>query len=188
MFDESMHTMLLRAASLGIDLEKGIESGHIRTHQIDPAEVSPGEFAHRVCLAVDRNGAKVVVIDSLNGYLNAMPEERFLMTQLHELLTYLGHQGVVTILIVAQHGLIGGDMQTPVDTSYLADVVVVFRYFETAGEVRQAISVMKKRSGQHERSVRELTLSTTGIHVGDPLKEFHGILAGLPNPQGQRQP
>jgi circadian clock protein KaiC len=187
MFDESLHTMRLRAASLGIDIEKAIGSGHIRTHQIDPAEVPPGEFAHLVRQAVDRDGAKLVVIDSLNGYLNAMPEERFLMTQLHELLTYLGHQGVVTILIVAQHGLIGGEMQTPVDTSYLADVVLVFRYFETAGTIRQAISVMKKRSGQHERSVRELTLSTTGIHVGDPLKDFQGILAGVPNPHWQRQ-
>jgi circadian clock protein KaiC len=185
MFDESLHTMRLRAASLGIDLEKGIESGHIRTHQIDPAEVSPGEFAHRVRLAVDDDAAKVVVIDSLNGYLNAMPEERFLMAQLHELLTYLGRQGVVTLLIVAQHGLIGGEMQTPVDTSYLADVVLVFRYFETTGTIRQAISVMKKRSGEHERSVRELTLGPTGIHVGDPLKEFQGILAGVPNPRGQ---
>ena len=163
-----------------------MESGHIRVHQIDPAEMSPGEFAHQVRQAVDQDAAKIIVIDSLNGYLNAMPEERFLTIQLHELLTYLGQQGVVTILIVAQHGLLGSGMQTPIDTSYLADVVVLFRYFETAGTIRQAISVMKKRTGEHERTLRELTLGADGIHVGAPLKEFQGILTGVPNFQGQR--
>jgi len=180
-FDESLHTMLLRAAGLGIQLQKYIESEHIRIHQIDPAEMSPGEFAHRVRQAVDHDGAKIVIIDSLNGYLNAMPEERFMIIQLHELLTYLGQQGVVTLLVVAQHGLVGSAMQTPVDTSYVADVVVLFRYFETAGTIRQAISVMKKRSGSHERTLRELTLGAGGIQVGAPLKEFHGILTGLPD-------
>ena len=185
-FDESLHTMLLRAAGLGIQLEKYIESGHIRIHQINPAEMSPGEFAHLVRHAINQHAAKIIVIDSLNGYLNAMPEERFLQIQLHELLMYLGQQGVVTFLVVAEHGLVGIGMQTPVDTSYLADAVILFRYFETAGTIRQAISVMKKRSGEHERTLRELTLSASGIQVGAPLKEFHGILTGIPNFQGQR--
>jgi circadian clock protein KaiC len=185
-FDESLQTVLLRAAGLGIQIQKHIETGDIRIHQINPAEMSPGEFAHRVRQAVDDDGAKIVVIDSLNGYLNAMPEERFMIIQLHELLTYLGQQGVLTILVVAQHGLVGSAMQTPVDTSYLADVVVLFRYFETAGTIRQAISVMKKRTGEHERTLRELTLGAGGIQVGAPLTEFHGILTGVPNFQGQR--
>ena len=118
------------------------------------------------------------MIDSLNGYLNAMPEERFLSAQLHELLTYLGHQGVVTFLVVAQHGVLGAAMQTPLDTSYLADSVILFRYFESQGEVRQAISVVKKRSGRHERTIREFRLDSTGIVVGEPLRDFHGVLSG----------
>jgi circadian clock protein KaiC len=124
---------------------------------------------------VTENNAKVVVIDSLNGYLNAMPNEQFLIIQLHELLTFLGQSGVATLLIGAQHGLIGMQMQTPVDASYLADAVVILRYFEAGGMVRQAISVLKKRGGAHERSIRDFSLSNTGIHVGQPLKQFRGI-------------
>ena len=149
--------------------------GEVQT--VDAAELSPGEFAHRVRAAVEGSdgtpGAKVVVIDSLNGYLHAMPEERFLVAQLHELLTYLGHKGVVTFLVVAQHGLIG-QMQTPIDTTYLADTVVLFRYFEAMGEVRQAISVVKKRSGKHERTIRELRLDSGGVTSGSRSRTSRG--------------
>ncbi len=181
-FDESVNTMLHRAAGLGIDLERHIREGRIHLRPVDPAEMSPGEFAHRTREVVGGEGdtpaAKVVVIDSLNGYLNAMPEERFLTAQMHELLTYLGHHGVVTFLVVAQHGLLGESMQTPLDTSYLADTVILFRYFETDGEVRQAISVLKKRSGEHEKTIREFEMSNSGITVGAALAGYHGILTG----------
>jgi circadian clock protein KaiC len=150
---------------------------------------SPGEFVDSIRVAVTEHKATVIVIDSLNGYLNAMPDERFLVVQLHELLTYLGRAGVATLLIGAQHGLIGMQMQTPVDASYLADSVVLLRYFEDAGEVRQAISVLKKRGGVHERSIRAFTMSDTGVHVGEPLRNFRGILTGVPVPiDGVRSP
>src|SRR5262249_30310503 len=152
-----LETILERTAGLGMDVSEDIQAGRIQVRTVDAAELSPGEFTHRVRAAVDGSndtpGAKVVVIDSLNGYLHAMPEERFLLAQLHELLAYLGHKGVVTFLIVAQHGLIGS-MQAPIDITYLADTVVLFRFFEAMGQVRQAISVMKKRSGKHERTIR----------------------------------
>lgn len=183
-FDESLATLLQRMSGLGMPLEGFIDSGLLRYQSVDPAELSPGEFAHAVRRSVEPSdggpGAKVVVIDSLNGYLNAMPDERFLSIQLHELLTYLGHRGVVTFLVVAQHGVLGAAMQTPLDTSYLADSVILFRYFEARGEVRQAISVVKKRSGQHERTIREYKMGGDGIIVGDPLRDFHGILTGTP--------
>ena len=183
-FDESLETMLQRMAGLGMPLEETIASGLLTVQTVDPAELSPGEFAHTVRRAVERPdgqpGAKVVVIDSLNGYLNAMPEERFLSIQLHELLTALGHHGVVTFLVVAQHGVLGAAMTTPIDTSYLADSVILFRYFEMKGEVRQALSVIKKRSGKHERTIREFRMDSTGILVGEPLRNLHGVLTGVP--------
>lgn len=181
-FDESRITLLARARELGIDLQPHIDSGLITVQQVDPAELAPGELAHaiRAAAGADAGGARVVVIDSLNGYLNAMPEERYLLIQLHELLTYLGQQGAVTFLVVAQHGLLGTAMQTPVDASYLADAVVLLRYFETAGQVRQAVSVMKKRGGVHERTIREFRLGPGGVHVGEPLAGFHGVLTGVP--------
>lgn len=179
-FDESLGTLLARSAGLGMDLQSHIESGRVHVKQVDPAELSPGEFADAVRQAVERNGARVVVIDSLNGYLQAMPEERFLIIQLHELLTYLGQQGVVTLLIVAQHGLLGNNMQSPVDASYLADAVVLLRYFESRGQLHRAVAVVKKRSGAHEATLREFRLSAQGLHVGEPLKEFQGILTGTP--------
>ena len=179
-FDESLTTLLARSAGLGIDLKGAVESGRVSVQQVDPAELSPGEFGHRVRQAVERDGASVVVIDSLNGYLHAMPEERFLTIQLHELLTYLGQQGVVTFLVVAQHGLLGTGMHAPVDASYLADSVVLLRYFEAAGRLRRAISVVKKRSGPHEATLRELRLGAAGIWVGEPLADFHGVLTGTP--------
>ncbi len=147
---------------------------------IDPAELSPGEFAHLVRVAVERDHARVVIIDSLNGYLNAMPEEHFLAAQLHELLTYLGRRGVTTLMVAAQHGMLGMTMQGPVDTSYLADSVILLRYFEYAGKVKKAISVLKKRSGRHEESIRELRFAGNGIHLSDPLVQFRGILTGVP--------
>jgi circadian clock protein KaiC len=179
-FDESIRTLLTRCAGMGMDLKPHIDSGRIRVRQVDPAELSPGELVHDIRTAVTENKAKVVVIDSLNGYLNAMPNEQFLIIQLHELLTFLGQSGVATLLIGAQHGLIGMQMQTPVDASYLADAVVILRYFEAGGMVRQAISVLKKRGGAHERSIRDFSLSNAGIHVGQPLKQFRGILTGVP--------
>jgi circadian clock protein KaiC len=146
--------------------------------------MSPGEFAHKVRCAAEgfdgRPGVKVVIIDSLNGYLNAMPEERFLTAQLHELLTYLGHLDVTTFLVVAQHGLLGNSMQTVIDTSYLADTVILFRYYEAEGEVKQLISVVKKRNGRHERTIREFSLGDEGIRIGEPLKQFQGVLTGTP--------
>jgi circadian clock protein KaiC len=182
-FDERLETILERAHGLGMDIEGDVEEGRIDIQTVDTAELSPGEFAHKIRAAVagagGAPGVRIVVIDSLNGYLNAMPEERFLIAQLHELLTYLGHKGVVTFLVVAQHGLFGS-MASPVDTTYLADTVVLFRYFEARGEVKQALSVVKKRSGSHERSIRELTLNSGGIGVGPPLRDFHGILTGTP--------
>jgi circadian clock protein KaiC len=189
-FDERIETILERTAGLGMDLSKHLDSGHIAIQTIDTAELSPGEFAHSVRRFVEgeggKSGAKVIVIDSLNGYLNAMPEERFLTAQLHELLTYLGHKGVVTFLVVAQHGLVG-HMETPIDTTYLADTVILFRYFEAMGEVRQAISVLKKRSGKHERTIRELSLDDNGITIGKPLKDFQGVLTGTPTYRGSDQ-
>jgi circadian clock protein KaiC len=189
-FDERLETIRERMAGLGMDLAAPIDKGLVAIQTVDPAELSPGEFAHRVRRAVEGEGgapgAKVVVIDSLNGYLNAMPEERFLTAQLHELLTYLGHSGVVTFLVVAQHGLVG-HMETPVDTTYLADTVILFRFFEAAGEVRQAVSVLKKRTGRHERTIRELSLGPRGLTVGRPLEEFHGVLSGTPVHRGPYQ-
>lgn len=179
-FEESLSTLLARSEALGIGLEEGIENGKITVQLINPAELSPGEFAQRVRNAVEIDGAKMVVIDSLNGYLNAMPEERFLIIQLHELLSYLGQRGVVTILVMAQHGLLGNHMLTPVDASYLADTVILLRFFEIHGEVRQAISVVKKRSGPHERTIRDISTSEGRLALGEPLRGFHGVLGGSP--------
>jgi circadian clock protein KaiC len=183
-FDESLGIMLHRAKALGLDLEKHLQSGTVTAQQVDPAELSPGEFATRVKRCV-QDGAKIVVIDSLNGYLNAMPGEKYLNNQLHELTAFLNQQGVITIMILAQHGLVAA-AESPVDLSYLADAVLTLRYFEAAGEVKQALAVVKKRSGHHEKTIREFRLeSGRGIRIGDPLKEFQGVLAGVPVFVGQ---
>ncbi|NRR29557.1 AAA family ATPase [Oxalobacteraceae bacterium] len=179
LFEEARNNMLNRCAGLGMDLNGAIDQGLLTVQQIDPAELAPGQFSQAVVDAVDR-GAKVVVIDSLNGYLNAVPDERFLATYLHELLTYLGQRGVVTILVAVQQGMIGAGMSTTIDASYIADNVVMLRYFEANGEVRQAISVFKKRGGAHERTIRRFKIGATGIQVGPVLKGFHGILTGVP--------
>lgn len=179
-FDESRSTLIARAKGLGIDLTTPMDAGLITIMQIDPAELSPGEFAHSIRRAVEDNGTAIVVIDSLNGYLAAMPSERYLVIQLHELLSYLGQKNVATMLIGAQRGPIGTQMTTPIDASYLADAVLLLRYFEDRGELRQAISVMKKRGGQHERTIRQFDMNAAGIQIGEPLKGFRGVLTGVP--------
>jgi circadian clock protein KaiC len=180
LFEESRETFLDRAKSLGMDLDPYAADDRLLIQSVDPAEMSAGEFSHKVRLAVAKRNTSVVVIDSLNGYLNAMPSERYLLMHMHELLSYLARQGVLTILIVAQNGLMGQSMQTPVDITYLADTVIVLRYFEAAGEVRQALSVIKKRKGGHERTIREMRFTDKGIRIGPPLHEFQGILTGVP--------
>ncbi len=178
-FDETLGILKARAESLGIPLNKAIEAGKVRLRQIDPAEISPGEFAWVVRECVD-SGCKLIVIDTLNGYLNAMPGEKYLNTQLHELTAYLNQQGVVTILVMAQHGTVNA-LETPVDLSYLCDTVINMRYFEAAGEMKQSVAVIKKRNGNHERSIREFKLDgRNGIRIGEPLREFRGILTGTP--------
>jgi len=179
-FDESPATLITRCQALGIQFELGKGPGQIDLVPIDPAEVSPGEFVHLVRRAVEVDKARIIIIDSLNGYINAMPEEQFLVVQLHELLTYLGRQGITTFMVVAQHGLLGTNMNTPIDTSYLADTVVLLRFFENAGTVRKAISVVKKRSGPHEDTIRELYFDHQGVHLSEPLARFRGILSGTP--------
>jgi circadian clock protein KaiC len=168
-----------RATGLGLDLEPLIESGRFNIRQVDAAAVSPGEFAHVVREGVAQNKTQILVIDTLNGYLNAMPNEQFLTLHLHELLTFLGGQGVATLLILAQHGFAGEAVQVPVDASYLADTVLLLRYFEAFGEVRQAISVIKKRTGKHERTIRELRFDN-GIKIREAVREFQGVLTGSP--------
>jgi circadian clock protein KaiC len=179
-FDESRNTLLTRSAGLGIDLAAQERAGRIGIQQIDPAELSPGEFADRIRRAVAEQQASIVVIDSLNGYLNAMPDERFLTIQLHEMLTFLGHAGVATLLVGAHTGLIGAQMSAPVDASYLADAVILMRYYENRGEIRQAISVVKKRGGAHERTIREFQMDQGKITIGPALREFRGVLTGVP--------
>ena len=179
-FDEALATLLARAKGLGMELAPLLSNGSLEIQQIDPAEVAPGEFVSRIRRLVDEKHLRLVVLDSMNGFLNAMPHEQFLAMQLHELLSYLGQQGVATILTLAQHGFIG-NMQSTVDVSYLADTVLLFRYFEYAGAIRQALSVIKKRSGPHERTIRELILSQDGISVGEPLRDFEGVLTGVPS-------
>jgi circadian clock protein KaiC len=186
-FDEGRGTIEARARTLGLPLEKHVNSGLVRFQQIDPAELSPGEFAANVRQSVETDKARIVIIDSLNGYLNAMPDERFLILQMHELLTYLGQQGVLTILVLAQHGMVG-PMDTPLDISYLSDAVLMLRYFEFAGTVRRALSVVKKRSGNHEHSIREFRLTGAGVTLGPPLNEFSGIFSGNPRFTGNEIP
>jgi circadian clock protein KaiC len=163
-----------------MELQSHLAAGRVHLQQVNPAELSPGEFAHLVRAGVERHQTRVLVMDSLNGYLSAMPEERALATHLHELLNYLGHQEVLTLLVINQHGMVGNRLEAPVDVSYLADTVILLRYFEAAGEVRQAISVVKKRSGGHERTIREFRLGPAGVCVGQPLRNFHGVFTGIP--------
>ena len=179
-FDEIRGIVLARATAVGLDVERHINTGLIDVQQVDPAELSPGEFGMRIREAVE-GGCTLLIIDSLNGYLNAMPGEKYLVNQLHEMSAYLNQKGVVTILILAQYGLIG-QAEAPLNLSYLADTVVSVRFFEAAGAVRQALSVIKKRSGGHEKTIREYQLvSDGGLRIGPPLKQFQGVLTGTPS-------
>ena len=178
LFDEQDGTSLVRSDALGLPLRSHVEAGRIRLQQVDPAQLSPGELIQGIRRGVERDDVRLVIIDSLNGLLASMPEERSLIVQLHELLTYLNHRGVVTLMLMAQHGLIG-NMSTPIDVTYLSDAVILFRYFEVTGEVRRAISVVKNRTGRHENTIRELHFGP-GVRVGPPLRQFQGVLMGTP--------
>jgi len=184
MFDETKAALLTRTAGLGMEIREGAGPGAMMLRTVDPAEVSPGEFVSLVRRCVEESDARVIVIDSLNGYLNAMPQDRFLTAQLHEMLSYLNNRGVATFLVVAQAGLMGASMTAPVEASYLADAVVVLRYFEHAGSVKKAISALKKRTGGHEGAIREIWFDSDGIHLSDPLLNLRGILTGVPSEVG----
>ncbi len=185
-FDEVPSLLLHRAQELGIPIRQGIRAGEVAIRQVDPADITPGEFAHIVRQCVERDHARVLVIDSLNGYLNAMPEARLLTAQLHELLSYLNGQGVATFLVLAQHGLMQQNTESLIDSTYLADAVVTMRMYEHAGAIRKAISVLKKRSGPHEESIRRIWFDAGGVHVGEPLMHLRGILTGVPEESSHR--
>ena len=188
MFDETRSALLMRSEGIGMHLKEGTAPGEVRLRQIDPVEISPGEFVALVRAAVEEGGARVLVIDSLNGYLNSMPHDDYLNAQLHELLSYLNNSGVATFLIVAQSGLMGYAMNAPVEASYLADTVVVLRYFEHFGSVKKAISALKKRTGAHEEAIREIWFDSKGIHLSEPLMKLRGILTGVPVEVELQQP
>jgi circadian clock protein KaiC len=185
-FDETFETLSRRAGALGLRMAEAVEAGELGWSRAIPSRLSPGEFVWHVRREVEHRRARVVVIDSLNSYLGTMPEERSLVLQLHELLTYLNNQGVVTILILAQQGVVG-DVQNPIDLSFLSDTVVLLRFFEAAGEVRKAISVIKKRTGLHDRAIREYQLSPQGLRVGPPLLELQGVFTGVPAYAGPQE-
>lgn len=187
-FDEELGLLFNRAKAMGIDLAQMRDDGKLFVQQMDAAELSPGEFAHRVRECVDREDIRTVAIDSINGYQAAMPEEQFLTLHLHELLQYLNRQGASTFLTLAQHGMVGSDMKQPVDLTYLADTVIMLRYFEALGRVRRAISVIKKRTGPHEDTIREFKIDARGITVGPPLDQFQGVLRGVPTYVGKQEP
>ncbi|MCC0804979.1 circadian clock protein KaiC [Methylobacterium sp. W2] len=184
LFDEGKATLVVRCAQLGMDLHPYLETGMLSLMQIDPAEISPGEFACRVREAVEEHGSTFVAIDSLNAYIHAMPGEQYLILQMHELLNYLNQKGVTTVLVLGQHGIIG-EVRSDLDLSYLSDAIVLFRYFEAQGSVRTAISVVKSRVNGHERTIRELRISPTGLQVGETLTDFQGVLTGLPTYAGR---
>jgi circadian clock protein KaiC len=184
-FDEEISLLKNRALGLGIDMQKMIDGGHLIIEQVDAAELSPGEFSQRVRTCVEEHSVCTIVIDSLNGYQAAMPEENALVLHMHELLQYLNRQGATTFLTVAQHGLVG-DMKAPVDVTYLADTVILLRYFEALGRVRRAISIIKKRTGMHEDTIREYRIGHYGIRLGEPLVGFQGVLRGVPTFIGEK--
>jgi circadian clock protein KaiC len=178
LFDEGLSTLVIRGKALGMDLQPYIDSGHLKVVPLDPAEVSAGEFAHMVRHAVEDDNAGMVVIDSLNAYLQAMPGSKYLMLQMHELLTYLNHRGVVTILILGQHGVLG-ELRTEVDMSYLSDAILLFRFFEARGKLLKAVSMVKSRTNQHEQTIREFRMGPQGLEVGKELTDFEGVIAGV---------
>ncbi len=183
LFDETLRTLLLRSKALGMDLAPFLENGQLTLRQIDPAEMSPGEFTSDVRVAVEEDGVRYVAIDSLNAYLQAMPGERYLLLQMHELLGYLNQRGVATMLVLGQHGIVG-EVQTDIDISYLSDAMIVFRYFEHQGEVLTALATVKSRGSAHERTIRQFRLAQGGIEVSEALRDFDGVLAGLPSYRG----
>ncbi|MGV3486667.1 MAG: ATPase domain-containing protein [Planctomycetaceae bacterium] len=185
LFDETRRAFVARGTGLKLGVQELMDGGVLNVQQVDPAEFGPGEFAHQVRQSVETDGASIVVIDSLNGYLNGMPDERYLSLHLHELLTYLSYQNVLTILTMNQHGFMGESMHAPVDVSYLADAAIVLRYFENHGAVRRAASVMKRRCGPHEVHIREMTISEGGAQIGDVLTHFRGVLSGQPDFVGE---
>jgi circadian clock protein KaiC len=187
LFDERRRTYLERCDALGMRVSEQLESGRLRVQQIEPGELSPGEFSHRVCEDVEKRGTRMVLIDSLNGYLHAIPQSDAPLARMHELLAFLNERGVATLLVLAQHGIIGTAMTTPLDVSYLADTVMVLRFFEAHGQVRRAISVLKMRTRPHESTIRELKLGPGRVHVGGALTDFHGVLTGVPRYVGGDQ-
>ena len=188
LFDERVTTFRMRARGLDIAMDDAIEDGRLKIVQVEPTEMSPGEFAHDVVQSVEREGVQLVVLDSVNGFMNAMPSERLLGVQLHELLSFLANKGVSIIMTLVQRGVFGAPVDEAAEVSYLADTVILLRYFEFQGSVRQAISVVKKRSGTHERTIREVSLKAGGLKVGAPLREFQGVLTGVPQYFGQAEP
>lgn len=187
-FEERSGTMLVRAAKLGLDLQAHIATGLITLRQVDPAQIAPGEFAHILRNEVEEKGARLIVIDSLNGYLTAMPQEKQLLLQLHGLLSYLSQQGALTLLVNPQHGAVGGGLQSSLDLSYLADTVMLLRFFEAGARVRKAISIIKNRGGAHEDRIREYRIDAHGLRVGVPLTMFRGVLTGTPAYTGDSDP
>jgi circadian clock protein KaiC len=188
LFDERASTFVTRCDALGMQLSQRLNSGAVSLTQIEPGDMSPGEFSYRVRTAVDRDNARVVMLDGLNGYLNAIPQVEAPLVRMHELLSFLNERGVVTLMIVAQHGIVGSHMTTPLDVSYLADTVVLLRFFESAGVVRRAVSVMKKRSGPHEQTIREFQIGPDRLRVGAALSDFQGVLTGVPHYIGATAP
>jgi circadian clock protein KaiC len=188
LFDERITTAVLRAKGLGIDNSAALEDGRLVLKQIEPTEMSPGEFAQDIINAVENEGVKLIIIDSINGYMQAMPAERLLVVQVHELLSYLSDHGVSIIMTLVQHGVFGGSVDEAAEVSYLADTVVLLRYFEHAGMVRRAISVVKKRDGTHESTIRECRVGDGGLQVGEPLHDFRGVLTGVPEYVGRLEP
>jgi circadian clock protein KaiC len=188
MFDERLDTFLHRAEGLQMEVKPGIESKRLQVQQVEPTELSPGEFANQVVRAVEDDGVTLIVIDSINGYLQSMPEERLLPVQVHELLSFLANNGVTVIMTLVQRGIFGSPIDETADVSYLADTVILLRYFEVNGAVRQAISVVKNRSGDHEHTIREARVGPGGLHIGEPLHEFQGVLTGVPQYVGDHVP
>jgi circadian clock protein KaiC len=188
LFDERFTTFKLRTGALGMPIDDAVENGQLRIQQVEPTDLSPGEFASQVVSAVERDKISIVVIDSINGYMQSMPEERLLPIQVHELLSFLANNGVTCIMTLVQHGIFGNPVDEAVEVSYLADTVILMRYFEVNGKVRQAISVVKRRSGDHERTIRECKVGKGGLHVGDPLRDFQGVLTGVPTYVGKSGP
>ena len=188
LFDERRDTFIGRGEALGLGVCERMASGRLRIEQIEPGDVSPGEFAYRVQRCVEEDGCRIVLIDSLNGYLHAIPSGHTPLVRMHELIAFLDERGVATLLIAAQHGMIGTQMPAPIDVSYVADCVVLLRYFEAAGAVRKAISVVKKRTGRHEASIREFAVGSDGVRVGEPLVRFQGVMSGIPQYRGADAP